>query len=699
MVYHLVVDENKPSDKYFDEPQVQVVQTGENPQIVQKKKIKPGFYVLLTLFLLGLIGFGIFAFYQYFNNGNFPGKISQKILPTQDVKVEKFKSIDEFKAYLAEIETASNYYGLGVRELSIPSSDTGVALAPGANFGNAKLDQAASRVSETNVQVEGIDEADIVKTDGKSIYYSPATFYYGRELPLPLMEAKPGSSFLPPDMLKPQTKVIKAFPVNELGLTTNIDKTGNLYVSGNKLVIISANEIWGFDISDSANPKQVWEFKLDENNSILSSRLFRGRIYIVSQRFIDPQKPCPIPLMTGAAKLEIGCAEIYHPIQVVPSDTTYTFLTIDTESGSVEKKVSFIGSTSSTTVYMSPKAIYLAWAYSKSPVGFYYNFFKEEGQDLLAKDILNKLQKLESYDISESSKTMELGVILEKYFSGLSNDERKRIENEMQNRLKGYTKKHFREYEKTQIVKITTDKLEVGANGEIPGSVLNQFSMDEYNGNLRVATTLSGRVDFSSGESANDVYVLDEELKVVGSIMDLGLSERIYSARFIQDKGYVVTFKQIDPFYVLDLSDPKNPRKAGELKIPGYSSYLHPISNNLVLGVGQEGANVKLSLFDVANPANPLELSKYNMDAYWTEVSESYHAFLLDTKHEVFFLPAGQDGYIFSYKENELKLDRVVTGINAQRAIYLEDFMYIIGDAKIVVLNEKDWSEVNNLSF
>ena len=127
--------------------------------------------------------------------------------------------------------------------------------------------------------------------------------------------------------------------------------------------------------------------------------------------------------------------------------------------------------------------------------------------------------------------------------------------------------------------------------------------MDEYNGYLRLATTVGNRFGFSwfwaGSESANDIYVLDGNLSVVGSVQGLGLSEQIYSARFVGDKGYLVTYQQTDPFYILDLSDPLNPQIKGELKIPGYSSYLHPISGDRMLGMGEENWSVKISLFDV----------------------------------------------------------------------------------------------------
>ena len=202
-----------------------------------------------------------------------------------------------------------------------------------------------------------------------------------------------------------------------------------------------------------------------------------------------------------------------------------------------------------------------------------------------------------------------------------------------------------------------------------------------------------------TGESANDVYILDENLEITGSVKDLGLTERIYSARFIADKGYLVTFRQVDPFYVLDLSDPKNPELKGELKIPGYSSYLHPITKDKILGIGKEGSQVKISLFDVESPENPSELAKYTLNEYWSDILNTHHAFLLDKKHEIFFLPGSKGGYIFSYEGNQLKLTRAVSDIRARRAIYINDYLYIIGDDKIAVLNEIDWEKVNELEF
>jgi uncharacterized secreted protein with C-terminal beta-propeller domain len=249
------------------------------------------------------------------------------------------------------------------------------------------------------------------------------------------------------------------------------------------------------------------------------------------------------------------------------------------------------------------------------------------------------------------------------------------------------------------IVKIGLDDFNIKATGEVPGSPLNQFSFDEYNGYLRIATTMGSMMFGTNDQTVSDVNILDNDLKLISSVKDLGKGERIYSVRFVNKMGYVVTFKQVDPFYVLDLSDPKNPQLKGELKIPGFSSYLHPISANRILGVGREDSKVKISLFDVSDPTNPTEISKYLLDEYWTEVQNNHHAFLQDEDHGVFFMPGGQGGYIFSYQNDQLRLEKAVSQTQVKRAVYLDDYLYIISQNQITVLNENNWEKVKELDL
>jgi uncharacterized secreted protein with C-terminal beta-propeller domain len=314
-----------------------------------------------------------------------------------------------------------------------------------------------------------------------------------------------------------------------------------------------------------------------------------------------------------------------------------------------------------------------------------YDFLKEN-RDLVSEEVLKRVKKLLEYDISNQAKSVEIQMIIQQYALSLSKDERKKFENEFWNRMRDYRTEHKRELEKTQIVKISLD-LKAKAVGEVPGRLLNQFSLDEYNGFLRIATTVS---------DANDLYVLDESLKVVGSLLNFGEDERIYSVRFIGDTGYVVTFRQTDPFFVIDLSDPSKPVMRGKLKIPGYSSYLHPLKNDLILGVGKEGNSVKISVFDVSNPEEPKEVAKYTLKEHWSDLLRTHHAFMIDPKHEIFFLPAATGGYIFSYKD-KLELLKAID-MPAIRALYIDDYLYVIGK-KIVVYDEITWEKVNELDL
>ncbi len=177
-------------------------------------------------------------------------------------------------------------------------------------------------------------------------------------------------------------------------------------------------------------------------------------------------------------------------------------------------------------------------------------------------------------------------------------------------------------------------------SGSVRGHVLNQWSMSEHDGVLRVATTEgspwgAGRDDQPTSQSFVTTFAgRDGELVQLGQVGGLGKNERIYAVRFIGDIGYVVTFRETDPLYTLDLSDPENPQVLGELKILGYSAYLHPVGDDLVLGVGQDAdddgrtTGLQLSLFDVSNLADPQRIHQVTVENAYTEAEWDHHAFL-----------------------------------------------------------------------
>lgn len=180
---------------------------------------------------------------------------------------------------------------------------------------------------------------------------------------------------------------------------------------------------------------------------------------------------------------------------------------------------------------------------------------------------------------------------------------------------------------------------EYSASGSVEGFLLNQFAMDEHDGMLRVASTTSPNWWGAGFDSESRVTVLrriGDSLIRIGQVDGLGKTEQIYAVRFMGDVGYVVTFRQTDPLYTLDLSDPRSPRLMGELKIPGYSSYLHPLSDGLVMGIGQdatengqvEGAQV--SVFDVSDLSDPRRVETFTLDrGSSSQVEYDHHAFLL----------------------------------------------------------------------
>ncbi len=173
------------------------------------------------------------------------------------------------------------------------------------------------------------------------------------------------------------------------------------------------------------------------------------------------------------------------------------------------------------------------------------------------------------------------------------------------------------------------------ASGSVEGSLLNQFSMDEHDGYLRVITT-DGSPWNRQNQSETSLVVLEEdgdELTEVGRVGGLGKGETLFSARLLDDVGFAVTFRQIDPFYVLDLRDPENPEVTGELKIPGFSTYLHPIEDDYVAGVGQHATDegrtlgLKVSLFDVSDPGDPAEVDTWILEGANSPVEYDHRAF------------------------------------------------------------------------
>ncbi|KUG58378.1 hypothetical protein AVL62_10715 [Serinicoccus chungangensis] len=246
------------------------------------------------------------------------------------------------------------------------------------------------------------------------------------------------------------------------------------------------------------------------------------------------------------------------------------------------------------------------------------------------------------------------------------------------------------------------------ASGSVPGRLLGQFSLDEDGGRIRVATTMDGS---GSTPSSSSLVVLAEEgdrLVEQGRVDGLGETEQIYAVRYLSaDTAAVVTFRQTDPLYLLDTSDPAEPRVTGELKIPGYSAYLHPVGEDLLLGVGQDATDdgrttgLQVSLFDISDPSAPTQVAKQTWADHWSAAEHDHRAFTWWPRTGQLFLPAeawtetsqwtgvvsaGVDaGALAQGPRLQLGGDSGVTGDHARRTLVVDDHLWVLGESTLHV--------------
>lgn len=277
------------------------------------------------------------------------------------------------------------------------------------------------------------------------------------------------------------------------------------------------------------------------------------------------------------------------------------------------------------------------------------------------------------------------------------------------------------------------------AAGEVPGVALNSFSMDEHNGYFRIATTVdqwNSSDDTSSLQTWNNLYTLDEHMQIVGRLEHLSEGERLFASRFIGDRSYLVTFEQVDPLFVIDLSVPSAPKVLGELKIPGFSSYLHPFDENHIIGFGQDAADtaagavtggLKLALFDVTDVAHPSQLHSLTIgkQGSYSPLLYDHKALLFNKQRGLLGFPvsvtankSGQDwpvevfqgAYIFHVSlehgfQKQAAISHQPAGDNSdwnraiQRLLRIGDTLYTLSDARIQANALLGFEEIGGLDF
>jgi len=632
---------------------------------------------------------------------------TQHTKPTGEAKSKEYayKKASSASELLKYIDARNEvYYTARIGMTTVPTGFPAptVPVSAEARDADGSSEKAvANRFSATNVQVGGIDESDIVKTDGENIFVSPRAngpYFRGTPVMTTIGSTMPESIMPPIEYVVPATKVVDAFPLSDLGVISKdaIKESGEMLLVDNMLLIFTYESIVAYDVATPSNPKKKWDRKYGDGVQLVTARAKDDVVYLVTSTYLNRIHPCPVvPLMN--AGMVLPCDRVWIPEHLENLNTSYSILALDPKDGNVDKELTFGGKADNTVVAMFEDNMYVTHHESRGMSETTLDFIEFELTDLLSAEVRARIATINSYDITNESKMREIGTLLQEVTAKMSENEALRFETEVQNRMQDYLAKHLRDTDRTIISRVDVGTLTIKETKSIPGHLLNQFSLDEYNGYLRVAVTVGER--WGGGSQVNDVYVLNSALEIVGSVLDLGFTEQVYSARFIGDRGYVVTFRQIDPFYVFDLSDPLNPKMTGELKIPGYSSYLEAIDENTVLGVGRDGSSVKLSLFDVSNPVLPIEHAVYRLAESWSEVENNHHAFLRDGEYKVVFIPASNGGYVISYDNNKLSLKAAVSGYDVLRAVFINDNLYVVGSEKITVLNENTWKEEKTLSL
>ena len=520
------------------------------------------------------------------------------------------------------INSTDSFTPSSVNKATSESQSTTTNSTYGAN--SESKSSSSNDYSKTNIQVENVDEADIVKTNGNYIFYVKNNKVY-------IVDIK-----APAEMKK----------VAEIDFTSEKFKPTELYINNNKLLLIgnesgysyptggivreTSNAIYKrgiyrqkavvvvYDITNIEKPNEIRRVEIEGN--YVSSRMIGNDIYFVANKTI------------------YGRDIVNYPIEDLDEDLVKPMYK-DTIDSTSEKLIDF------NRIYYFDNINTINYL---TLGGFSLNNNQEA-------DIKTFLGAGE--DIYCSEQNMYIA--------------------KAKNVYDAYS--HMSYGQDTKILKfnLNNGKINFKAEANVEGGINNQFSMDEHNGYFRIATTI-GKTYNMDESTSNSLYVLDENLKEVGRIDGLAKAEKIYSVRYVGDRAYVVTFKEIDPLFVIDLSNPKAPKVLGELKIPGYSTYLHPYDENHVIGFGYDtkanysntgvvNDGLKMSMFDITDLSNPKEMftTKIGDNRTSSQLTNNHKALLFSKEKNLIAFP------ISSYENRQTRYKAQVYDIDLNKGFTL----------------------------
>lgn len=592
-------------------------------------------------------------------------------------------------------EARNSMNGVAVTEAAeapaapMPAEDQGLVSAE-----KQKSASDDGSYSTTNVQVEGIDEADIVKTDGKYIYIA------GNNA-VRIVGADQGK-------LSDDTVI-------RLSTDKNVNE---IYVDGDRLILLGTRSEYDRVYMDVVEPA------VDLPEGVALESVMDSDAGPAVEPAIDP---------SIATEKKIGIMPPYKPPK------NYSFVDVYDISDPVKP------------VYLKGHEMEGYYQSSRKNGDIVYlvtNSYPSGGIVLpMMRDtvVSNKEFSMKLDDVMIMPRHPSPGYLI---ISAVNVKNEEKTETEaitaygatMYMNDKSLYLAYNDRGDRTSVIKFVLEGMKVGyaGSGEVPGNLLNQFSMDEYEGNLRVAVT---EWNSKNGASSNSLYILDPSLNITGSVEDLAEGESIYSVRFMGDRGYVVTFRTIDPLFVFDLSDPEKPVLTGELKVPGFSNYLHPVGEDLLLGIGMDTydiykkdssgkevvvgtrqGGIKFSLFDVSDMGRPKEISTcvvgeegsssealYNHKAIMFDLSNENVAF--DAYINLENPPKGyQQGAVivnFGGKKLKLKgiLDSEPSGVYgnyipyARRVLYIGDELYYVQEGRITSYDYDSLKQIDTITL
>jgi len=673
---------------------------------------------------------------------------------------EYFKGTNEIKKIssqqeLQNILEASSSFDQGfdprvLRSFADEGFDMAIAETTGAPSPSVEpmpADGASNKVSggaeysTTNVQVQNVDEPDYLKNDSKYVYIVSQNT-------LSIIDAYPAES---------------AELILKIALDIESQYIENMFLNEDRLVIFyngqsneeiipqfdfvprrsysSVTHALIVDVSDKKNPTILKDYSIDGH--FRDARMIGDYAYFVTNSNVDYQYPRLPIIMEDSVRIMTPEAFYFDNVEQFSNFNTLTAINIFDDT--INSETFLMGYTGS--FYVSKDNFYLTYQ-QNMPYGFYENSSRDRFFDvvvpLLPKDIQDEIKSIQDASWENSSAQWNaISELMQKSYNEMNKKDKEVLFEKIKSALNEYDRKIQEDARKTIIHKISIDeeKIEYVAKGIVPGRLLNQFSMDENGDRFRVATTNEIYTQYEGTVRSNAVYVLNENLEIVGQLEEIAPDESIFSARFMGDRLYLVTFQQIDPFFVIDLSS-DTPKILGELKIPGFSNYLHPYDEEHVIGVGRDTKEIdngrvqqlgiKIALFNVADVNNPKVVDDIVIGDSSTQSEALYNhkAFFFDKSREVLSIPISGDiksleessskmfapeynrwsgFYVFDLDKSEgIKLKGTVThsddssryyGMNYARTFYIDDVLYTASNDYLKMNSFDELKEINSIKF